>query len=398
MFAFMTDLMDEGVTTVLNNVRDRAGVTGISPAVLYHEARDIFPHNPVRKVRFLEGGVLYFAPDRGRYRGQSIQPQASRLVDEVDVFAEVCRAAGRRGMDVNAWTVFLHADRFGESNANCVVRNAFDDPYLTDLCPANPEVRTYVRALCADIARYDIAAILAESLHYHPLDHGYHHEREFLGLDPLSWFLLGLCFCEHCLSAGERYGVDGRRLQEAVAETLDRSFGSGRITEESPLSRESVASLFADDLGGYLQAREHTVASLIREAADATPVPIVVIDPSGAWTGYETGSPEGDAAVEMAWMFGIDHQQLGSRRVGVEMIGYVADPARLELELTSYLATLSNGSDLGVAVRPMRPDCDSVENLRTKVHLLRASGVSRVDYYHYGLARLEALDLIRAAF
>ena len=63
MFAFATDLADEGLEVVLDNVQHRAGVEELTLAVAYHAARDIFPHNPVRKVRYLEGGTVFFRPD-----------------------------------------------------------------------------------------------------------------------------------------------------------------------------------------------------------------------------------------------------------------------------------------------------------------------------------------------
>jgi len=54
MFAFASDLVDEGMATVLDNVAGRAGLGGITMAAAYHQGRDIFPHDPRGKVRFLE--------------------------------------------------------------------------------------------------------------------------------------------------------------------------------------------------------------------------------------------------------------------------------------------------------------------------------------------------------
>ena len=113
---------------------------------------------------------------------------------------------------MHAWTIFFHTDRLDE-HQDCVTRNAFGDPYPSDLCPANPDARAYARALVADVARYDVASIIAESLHYHVLEHGYHHERYFIELGARARYLLGLCFCEHCLDRARRAGVDGDRVQ-----------------------------------------------------------------------------------------------------------------------------------------------------------------------------------------
>ena len=45
----------------------------------------------------------------------------------------------------------------------------------------------------------------------------------------------------------------------------------------------------------------------------------------------------------------------------------------------------------------MLPDCNSPENLRAKLDVAASVGVERVDFYHYGLAPLTALDRIREA-
>ena len=62
IFCFATDLADEGIETVLDNVEQRGGLGGVTVAAAYHEGRDVFPHNPVRKVRFLESGAVFFPP------------------------------------------------------------------------------------------------------------------------------------------------------------------------------------------------------------------------------------------------------------------------------------------------------------------------------------------------
>src|SRR5918998_2767161 len=241
ILAFASDLHDEGTGTVLDNVQNRAGVNGLTMAVAYHDARDLFPHNPLRKVRYLEGGAVFFPPDTARYEG--LQPLVSELARSGDPLGELCEAAGERGMRVNAWAVFLHNDRLGFAHPECATQNAFGDRYLTDLCPSNPDVRAYARTLASDIARYEVSTILAESLHFHGLAHGYHHERYFEELGTVGTYLLGLCFCVHCLEAAHRAGVDAEMLQHSVRNELERRFagdGSGEGSEE--LARDRLAA------------------------------------------------------------------------------------------------------------------------------------------------------------
>ena len=103
IFCFATDLADEGIETVLDNVEHRGGLGGVTVAAAYHEGRDVFPHNPVRRVRFLESGAVFFPPGPA-LRAARLQPPVS----EAAVLPEAIAAAERRGLAVRAWTVFLH--------------------------------------------------------------------------------------------------------------------------------------------------------------------------------------------------------------------------------------------------------------------------------------------------
>ena len=400
IFAFPTDLHDEGTGAVLDNVQQRAGLGGLTLATVYHEARDLFPHNPRGKVRFLEGGVAYFRPDPARYRGLSLEPRPARLVEETDVLAELATAAEERGLAVHAWTVFLHSDWVRDPRPDVAEQNVFGDPLLTDLCPANPAVRDYIRALTGDIASRGVRTVVAESLHYHPLEHGFHHERYFLELGPRARFLLGLCFCEHCLAAAREQGADGEAVRRFAREELERAFSGGEKDDAEELTLAAARGLAGGELGGYLNARAAVVTSLGAEAAEAAAsegARFDFMDASGAIKGYATGRPEGGPAPEIAWRLGVDLPALAEACGGLEAIAYAADPERVRLDLETYGALLTDGATLAAALRPMPPDCDSSANLAAKLRLASDLGLERVDLYHYGLAPLAALDLIHAA-
>jgi len=109
-----------------------------------------------------------------------------------DVLPELIAAATRRGVQVHAWTVFLHNGALGEAFPDCAPQNAFGDRYVTELCPANPDVRAYACVLGGEAARLGVETIVAESLHYHPLEHGYAHERYFVPLGLRARYHYGL--------------------------------------------------------------------------------------------------------------------------------------------------------------------------------------------------------------
>lgn len=399
MFAFASDLADEGVDTVLANVQERAGLDAITPAFVYHAARDVFPHNPMRKVHLMDRGEFHFPPDHALYEGLRIQPRVNPAAREHDVLAETCRVADKRGMRVNAWTVFLHLDRPGEY-PDCNTRNAFGDLYPADLCPASPDVRAYTRALASDVSRYDVASILAESLHYHGLEHGYHHERYFIHLDDRARFLLGLCFCEHCLAFAGRVGVDGAAVQRAVREELEGVFAAERDSQQQgELMRDDLVGVAGGELVAYLDARAETISTLAAEAAEICGERgrrFVFLELSGAVKGYATGQPVGVPAAEISWRLGVDLVRLGRACHEVEVAGYAAAPCRLRLDLETYRQQLGD-CPIAVALRPSPPDCDSSENLAEKVRLAHELGVARLEFYHYGFVSLDALDWIRAA-
>jgi hypothetical protein len=399
LFAFATDLEGEGLDTVLGNIQERAGAGGITFAAVYHEARDLFPHNPRGRLRFLEPGVCYFRPDPSLYRGVAIQPRVSSLVRDEDVLTGLVDAAAGRGMAVHAWTVFLHCDWARDGRPDHAERTAFGDPCLTELCPANPEVRAYVQALSADIARHGVQTIVAESLHYHPLEHGYHHERYFLHLGARTGFLLGLCFCEHCVAGARTAGVDGEGLQRWARDEIQRVFDGGEDASEE-LEEAEARALAGGELGGYLDARAEAVTSLVADASAAAAqerAAFAFLDASGAIKGYADGRPAGGPAPEIAWRLGVDPAAVAKACGRLEAIAYAADPGRIRLDLEAYGALLPDGGSLAAAMRPTLPDCDSTENLAEKLHLARELGLERVDLYHYGFAPLSALDRIRSA-
>jgi hypothetical protein len=382
IYCFATDFADEGVDVVLDNVQHRGGLGGVTFAAAYHDGRDVFPHNPVHKIRFLEGGAVFFEPRA--LRKTRLQPPVSVAAA---VTPEVLTAAERRGLAVRAWTVFLHNGALAAAYPDCAPENAFGDRYVTDLCPAHPDVRAFAVALAADVAGLGVSAICSESLHYHPLEHGYAHERYLLPLGPQARYLLGLCFCEHCRDTARRGGVDGDAVRKGVRAEIERVFAGGAEPQDGELER--------DELDGYVRVREDVVSSLVAEVAAearAGGANFEFIELSGAVKGYATGRPTGAPAPAIAWQLGVDIAAVARACDGLCAVGYAADTERVRGDLDAY-----GDAAVSVILRPTPPDCESPADLRAKVELARERDLGRVDFYHYGFMRLDALDWIRAA-
>lgn len=402
-FLFATDLVDEGIDVVLDRLQ-RCHLDGLSMACNYHHSRDVFPHNPVHRVRYMQGGV-FFRPVRSKYENLRVQPDVPDWVLEDDPLQNVCSAANRRGVAVRAWTNNMHSTALASANPSCSVQNAFGDHYITSLCPANPDVRAYVCALNSDLARYSLDALLVESICYMPFDHGYHHERCLVSISPLAKFLLGLCFCQYCTAAVAGEGVQVERLRAYVIDQLDRHLaGAASDLDSVELSRQRVEQLAGGDLMGMMSARQSVVTSLIREVKEAvaavSSIPVLVMEWSGGLRGVGMGMPIGETttvAPDRAWQDGVDLESVSRLCDGVGVLGYVRELKALRLDLQAYRKAIRAKTQLSVALRAMPPDCLSSVELTQKIALLRSFAADWVEFYHYGFMRLQHLDWIAEA-
>jgi hypothetical protein len=282
------------------------------------------------------------------------------------------------------------------------VQNAFGDTYITTLCPANPDVRAYVRAMATDLARYPLECYMPESVCFMPFDHGYHHERTYVPITPTVKFLLSLCFCPHCRNAAAKAGVGVDALQAFVRAETDRALnGEPTVLESVPLQEKPIAALAGGEMAGFLAARRATVTTLIEELAQAAgKLPLQPMEWSGGLRAAGGGIPltgVTGTACDRAWQDGVDVAAIARACDGLCVLGYVAEPTVLRNDLGGYRARLPQETKLSVALRPMPPDSDSPEALAAKLRVLEELGVASADFYHYGFMRLANLGWVGRA-
>lgn len=399
MMVYATDLVDEGFDAVLDGLRERGALDGVELAAVYHHARDLYPHNPVHRLHFADGGACFFRPDQRRYERALIQPRRARMTDDVDPLARLVETAGRHGMAPRAWTINLHNVALGEAYPHCAARNVFGDPLLTDLCPANPDVRAYATAVSADIARYGVESIVAESICYMPFDHGFHHERCPYPLPPAVRYLLSVCFCDSCRAAFGREGVDTERLRRWLGGELSRAIqGEPSELDGLPLDRNAVAGLAGGEMRGLLKARERIVSSLVAEVADAIhregPTTFVFMD---SMVADDSGDQAGPLLVDRSWQFGIDLPAVAAASDSLSIMGYSRGQERFVEDVDAYRRLHGVEQPLSLVLRAMPPDCLEPAELLRKVLAARERGVEWIEFYVYGLMRLSGLDWIGAA-
>src|SRR5260370_33195184 len=105
------------------------------------------------------------------------------------------------------------------------------------------------------MASKGVAAVVAESLHYHGLVHGFHHERYFIELGTLGRFLLGLCFCNSGLTTAQRHGVNAEKVRSDTRLELEHRLAIAPGPGEPELAREQGARFAGGRLGRCTRRR-----------------------------------------------------------------------------------------------------------------------------------------------
>lgn len=386
VWAYPWDLVDEGVGKALENIRDRAGATGINVATIYHAGKFLHVHNPKRRVFFPRSGTLYFRPNADWHGQLRIAPPVWEETESL--WDDLHREAERLGLELTAWVLCLHNSGIGFSYSDCTVENAFGDRIYTDLCANNPDVREYLVAVIQDIAvQVSPDRILLEALEYMPFRHGYHHEVIGVPTGPTVDFLMSLCFCSHCLEAAAQRSVDLTAIRSWTRETLDRHFADpfGTNTE---MSWTELHEAVGGEFSGFLELRQVALTSLLAEIAEAvresSSTRLAMLDfgplfPNG---------PDG-----RAWENGTDLSRQLPLLDEIHPTFYFADVEIHRQKVEQYVELLAHEKPMIAALRAILPQTDSEDSLRNQLKPL-APHAAGFSFYNYGFMPLPTLDWI----
>jgi hypothetical protein len=376
IWIYLWDLVDEGYDAVFQRLGEN-GLTSISLATAYHAGKFLSPHNPVRKVVFLEDGTIYFRPNPALYG--RIKPIVNSLVHEGHGLREALRNAERYGLQTRSWVVCCHNTPLGTLYPDVAVRDAFGDRLPHNLCPGNPDVRAYLRALVKDIAAHGVESIELEAVQFQGYPHGFHHEREGIVLSPAARFLLGLCFCDACLERSREAHVDLPAVQTFARKTLEEYFTSPTAAADR---YSSVEALPRDLFEPFLSWRQSVVVSLVRELAEQTGSrgpklrPMVSLDPAAR------------TVVSM------DPVAVANVTGGVLVPGYTREGSALRTSLAPLIAQLG-GKELTVGFQVGFPESGGKTEFLDRVKTARGLGIHSFNFYNYGLVPLERLAWIK---
>lgn len=382
IWTYPWDVLDLGIDTVAADIRDRAGLDGIDLATSYHAGRFFQPRSPRRKSYFPEDGTIYFRPDAALWDGKAIVPKVADLVSEGDVLRDLIRQRDKTGLSVTCWTVTLHNTRLGTLHPGACARNAFGDPYYYSLCPSHPDVRRYAATLVQDLTRsYRPDVVQLESPGFMGYAHGFHHEKDGVGLTPEDDFLLSLCFCDACLNRAALAGIDAGAARRTVRRWIEESAAREVPAARWPDFAQRGADVFRDhpEVEAFVRWRFEPVTSLITEIRTAA-------DPD---TRIEV--------IDDGWRAGFDLPALGRLCDGVVFCAYDRAPAAVGADVAVVRAALPPQCRLGVGMRLFHPEMTSARDVVERTKAAVKSGATDLHYYNYGLVPAARLDWVRAA-
>jgi hypothetical protein len=378
IYTYAWDLAEAGVSEAAARFA-ALGLDTVTIAGSYHAGKFLRPHGK-GKVYFPEDGTVYFKADPGRYG--AIKPVANSMLGKRDVLSELCESDG---IAVNVWLVLLHNTRLGMAHPEATVANAFGDRYPYSLCPSAPDVRAYAVALARDVTEsYPVAGISLETPGFLPYVHGFHHE--FALNMPNRWLdsLLGLCFCDHCMTGASKAGINSKRLRANVAENVNSYLASDIDFPADMAEAFWLADTRSDgDLKSFLDWRTTVVTSLVaeirksvRKDATVAVIPSVARPTGGAW--YEGSDLE--AIAEVAGI--------------VEACFYEPSAARIKADLFDVKRRLRGKGKLRAILRPAFPDLNSREEFLAAMNVLAQGGIDEVAFYNWGHVRQANIEWI----
>lgn len=374
MYLYPWDLRDEGAGTVSDRLA-AAGIGGVTLATSYHAGKFLRPHGPAGKVYFPEDGTVYFTPDDALYR--TLVPQRARMAEEYDALRVLERDAS--DLAVTAWTVGLHNTRLGQAHPQLTTETVYGDRLVNSLCPAQPEVRHHLTALCVDTARQPgVSEIALETPGWQAFRHGHHHEFELVELPDRVQVMLGTCFCDACRAGATAAGVDVAALAADTRRQLDRFFVEGTMPGTDPQADP--------DWQAYTAWRADTVTSLVGEIRAALPATLrLAIIPT-------TQTPNA-----LCWIEGSELAALARVADRLEVPAYQSGVAAIAEDAARVRETAGDEAEIGYILRPTYPHLADADEVAQAVAALRALRPSSLSFYNYGHMRLSALDWIAAA-
>lgn len=394
IWTYPWDVLDAGIDTALAQIANEGGMQAVSLAHSYHNVKHLRPHNPGRKLFVANSSAIYFQPDLKRYG--AVKPIVAPLAQEDDGMRRIRDAMEKHGLAYHAWTVTLHNSALGTVYPDINTLNALGDRIPHYLCPSNPDVRAYIAALVSDIAdNLAPAQVELEFLHFGTFEHDVHHGIPSVELDPFTEYLLGLCFCPHCLGRAQAAGVEGAAVHAWARDHILTYLEGDDLPALGGLG-DNIAghALTFAALDGYLRMRIDSVMSLWAECKEALGgksdfVPIVNMG---------VGLPEQASVIQA--LDGVDIGRALDEGIPNELLdcaAYSLDGLILRRAVHDMQRLVDGRVPIREGLRLIPPQVITSDDVAGQIEKVRALGIDRVNVYNYGLMRLANLHAAKQA-
>ena len=357
IWTYPWDLIDEGPVAAVGRIKD-TGLEAVSLASAYHSFEMLRPHQESEVLLRSPRSAVYFQPESPLPLDALVSP----WMEKRDWWAECADAIAHAGLDLIAWTVFLHSTELALKHPECAQVHATGDVSTSHLCPANSRVRDYAIALAANLSRYGISVLECESLCYGPAGHRHYHPKVGVDLGAGGQFLHSLCFCGSCRERAEQEEIDVGALHDDVNDRLRRILTTG---ESGADPGELIAQ--SEDLKRLMALREAIVASLVAEVKEASGAILSYI---GMGDPLSTGAPFG-ALLDVADNF--------------EILAYTSDLDSIRTRVKEAANRAGDASRLTIGLQAYPPAARSAEELASEVEAVKSCGVERLSFYNYGI-------------
>jgi hypothetical protein len=369
-------MLDEGPETVVEEIAE-AGLDAISLAATYHSFDALRPRRPANGGRLLtvDASAGYYPFDPAAFSTTPLLPQRATLVSGED-WSHCSTAAVERGIGVVAWTIFLHNSFLARTHPDLAQMTCFGDPLGHQLCPLQPPVKAYSKALASDICRLsDIDVLECEGLSFGGYGHTHYHPKIGVELGVGGRYLMSLCFCKACTSYAETEGIDVSSIRSRANEQLDIILGTGR-----PLLSSAQDLINADaDLKAFSEFRERSVTELVRSVAQSAGKPIRIMTMGDRHT------------------TAIDVNAIAPIVDAVEYLCYTSDAARIQKTLRKAISETGSASKVGAGIQAYPPASPTAETLISSVSTARNCGVGLLSFYNFGLLPKPNMGWIKRA-
>jgi len=366
IWCYLWDLEDEGMDRALDVIQGELGATGISVAAVYHSVDELRPHDGVSPRRFRSAGGLQFQPHGSRYCGTRARPVVAEWLRSRNPLERLAESCAGRGLALRAWVVCCHGSATVARNPALATKDVFGAASETWLCPLNPDVQEYLRALIEDLTHgYRLAGVELEACGFPGAYHTHRHEKMGVAPGAVGRLLLSLCLCESCRQAAAKDGIDAAAVERAARVDLEAILRSGGPEREAAPIEAYLAE--REPLREFLAWRGRRVAALIGEVRKAC---------AGTLTAMRSGDP---------LMTGAETSQVAARCDGLIAQAYGADEAALERIAKQAAAETGAANRVTVGLNACAGYARDAASLVRNVGRAAGLGVGGVSFYNYGI-------------